>query len=250
MTRPDVAPYDFHSTRRRRRRPRGLRGRVSGRRPRPAGRAGRSRSESRRRLRLPRLHSVEGAAARRQADRRVAPRQGLGRRVRRAEDRPRQAPRLQERRRQAADQRHRPARRSSARCSTCRGCAEIVDPHTSAGDADGGGGEETCSSSTPSSRPARRRRCRRRSTVDDPRVMDSTGALDLPDVPKSLLVVGGGYIGLELGTVYAALGSAVTVVEMTPGLLPGRRPRPRRRARQARRADDEERPARTRRSCR
>jgi len=57
--------------------------------------------------------------------------------------------------------------------------------------------------------------------VDDPRVMDSTGALDLPDVPKSLLVVGGGYIGLELGSVYAALGSAVTVVEMTPGLLPG-----------------------------
>jgi len=57
--------------------------------------------------------------------------------------------------------------------------------------------------------------------LDDPRVMDSTGALDLPDIPKSLLVVGGGYIGLELGTVYAALGSAVTVVEMTPGLLPG-----------------------------
>ena len=51
--------------------------------------------------------------------------------------------------------------------------------------------------------------------------MDSTAALDLPDIPKSLLVVGGGYIGLELGTVYAALGSAVTVVEMTPGLLPG-----------------------------
>jgi dihydrolipoamide dehydrogenase len=55
----------------------------------------------------------------------------------------------------------------------------------------------------------------------DPRVMDSTAALDLPDIPRSLLVVGGGYIGLELGTVYAALGSAVTVVEMTPGLLPG-----------------------------
>jgi dihydrolipoamide dehydrogenase len=57
--------------------------------------------------------------------------------------------------------------------------------------------------------------------LDDPRIMDSTTALDLPDIPKSLLVVGGGYIGLELGTVYAALGSAVTVVEMTPGLLPG-----------------------------
>src|SRR5215467_6250262 len=57
--------------------------------------------------------------------------------------------------------------------------------------------------------------------VDSPRMMDSTGALDLPEIPKSLLVIGGGYIGLELGSVYATLGSAVTVVEMTPGLLPG-----------------------------
>ena len=54
-----------------------------------------------------------------------------------------------------------------------------------------------------------------------PRVMDSTGALDLTDIPEALLVVGGGYIGLELGTVYAALGSRVTVVEMLPGLLTG-----------------------------
>jgi dihydrolipoamide dehydrogenase len=54
-----------------------------------------------------------------------------------------------------------------------------------------------------------------------PRIMDSTGALDLKDVPKKLLVIGGGYIGLEMGTVYAALGSEVTVVEMTDGLLPG-----------------------------
>lgn len=53
------------------------------------------------------------------------------------------------------------------------------------------------------------------------RVMDSTIALDLPDVPDSLLVIGGGYIGLEMGTVYAALGSRVSVVEMTDGLLPG-----------------------------
>src|SRR5918993_864559 len=58
-------------------------------------------------------------------------------------------------------------------------------------------------------------------TIASPRLMDSTGALDLPDIPKTLLVVGGGYIGLELGTVYAALGSKVTVVEMTDGLLPG-----------------------------
>jgi dihydrolipoamide dehydrogenase len=52
------------------------------------------------------------------------------------------------------------------------------------------------------------------------RVMDSTAALELPDVPERLLVVGGGYIGLELGQVYAALGSTVTLVEMTDGLLP------------------------------
>ena len=58
-------------------------------------------------------------------------------------------------------------------------------------------------------------------SLDSPRVMDSTTALDLESVPGSLLVVGGGYIGLELGSVYAALGSKVTVVEMTPGLLPG-----------------------------
>ena len=57
--------------------------------------------------------------------------------------------------------------------------------------------------------------------IDSPRVWDSTAALELPEVPKSLLVVGGGYIGLEMGTVYAALGSEVTVVEMTDGLLPG-----------------------------
>ena len=58
-------------------------------------------------------------------------------------------------------------------------------------------------------------------SIDSPRVMDSTAALELPDIPKSLLVVGGGYIGLELGSVYAALGTKVTVVEMTGGLLPG-----------------------------
>ncbi len=58
-------------------------------------------------------------------------------------------------------------------------------------------------------------------SLDSDRVWDSTSALDLPSVPKSLLVIGGGYIGLELGTVYHALGSKVTVVEMMPGLLPG-----------------------------
>lgn len=53
------------------------------------------------------------------------------------------------------------------------------------------------------------------------RILDSTSALDVANVPKTLLVIGGGYIGLELGTVYAALGSEVSVVEMLDGLLPG-----------------------------
>jgi len=57
--------------------------------------------------------------------------------------------------------------------------------------------------------------------IDSPRVMDSTGALALSDIPESLLVIGGGYIGLEMGTVYAELGSKVTVVELLDGLLPG-----------------------------
>jgi dihydrolipoamide dehydrogenase len=56
---------------------------------------------------------------------------------------------------------------------------------------------------------------------DDPRVMDSTGALQLADVPERLLVVGGGIIGLEMATVYDALGSEVTVVELAEGLIPG-----------------------------
>ncbi|MBM4021207.1 MAG: dihydrolipoyl dehydrogenase [Planctomycetes bacterium] len=57
--------------------------------------------------------------------------------------------------------------------------------------------------------------------IGSERVMDSTAALELRDVPKSLLVVGGGYIGLEMGTVYAELGSQVSVVELSDTLLPG-----------------------------
>jgi len=56
---------------------------------------------------------------------------------------------------------------------------------------------------------------------DDPRMMDSTDALDLADVPKNMLVIGGGIIGLEMATVYHALGSKITVVEMQSGLIPG-----------------------------
>ncbi|MDQ7076179.1 MAG: dihydrolipoyl dehydrogenase [Gammaproteobacteria bacterium] len=56
---------------------------------------------------------------------------------------------------------------------------------------------------------------------DDPRLIDSTGALELDGIPERLLVVGGGIIGLEMATVYDALGSKVTVVELSPGLIPG-----------------------------
>ncbi len=101
-----------------------------------------------------------------------------------------------------------------------QGYAEIVDAHNLRVKLTAGGGEDVqfehailATGSVPAIPPTLK--------VDDPRVMDSTAALDLPDIPKSLLVVGGGYIGLELGSVDATLGSAVTVVEMTPGLLPG-----------------------------
>ncbi|MCL5027454.1 MAG: dihydrolipoyl dehydrogenase [Bacteroidetes bacterium] len=57
--------------------------------------------------------------------------------------------------------------------------------------------------------------------IDSKRILNSTTALDLPEIPKKLLVIGGGYIGLELGSVYSALGTKVSVVEMMPGLLPG-----------------------------
>jgi dihydrolipoamide dehydrogenase len=100
-----------------------------------------------------------------------------------------------------------------------QGWASIVDPKTiKVKKADG---EETVSvdymilalGSLPTKIPSL--------SIDSPRVLDSTGALDLPEIPKSMLVIGGGYIGLELGSVYAALGTKVSVVEMTPGLLPG-----------------------------
>ena len=119
-------------------------------------------------------------------------------------------------------ERHRSARASSAKgAATSRALAEIVDPHDVRRRAGGRRrGDAAVRARDPRDGVASRR-IPPALRVDDPRVMDSTGALDLPDIPKSLLVVGGGYIGLELGSVYAALGSEVTVVEMTPGLLPG-----------------------------
>ncbi len=59
---------------------------------------------------------------------------------------------------------------------------------------------------------------------EDSRIMDSTSALDLDGIPESLLIIGGGYIGLEMGTIYSALGSNVSIVEFMPNLLPGADP--------------------------
>ncbi|HEV2176144.1 MAG TPA: dihydrolipoyl dehydrogenase [Terriglobia bacterium] len=101
-----------------------------------------------------------------------------------------------------------------------RGRASILDPATLRIEKHGGGEDRLVFEHAilaTGSRPA--------AIPDFPpnsdRVLDSTSALDLKRVPKSLLVVGGGYIGLEMATVYAALGSKVTVVEMLPRLLPG-----------------------------
>ena len=101
-----------------------------------------------------------------------------------------------------------------------RGRARLQDPRTTAVDLDGGGEmilafdhAILATGSRPATLPF--------VPEGTSRVLDSSGALDLPDIPGTLLVVGGGYIGLELGSVYAALGSRVTVVEMEESLLPG-----------------------------
>lgn len=101
-----------------------------------------------------------------------------------------------------------------------RGRASILDPHTLSIEKHGGGEERLAfehailaTGSRPAAIPGW--------PQNSDRVLDSTSALDIKRVPKSLLVVGGGYIGLEMATVYAALGSKVSVVEMLPRLLPG-----------------------------
>ena len=101
-----------------------------------------------------------------------------------------------------------------------QGRAALVDAHTVRVETAGGAAETIPFDAgilATGSRPARPGAL----AAAGPGVLDSTAALDLERVPPTLLVVGGGYIGLELGVVYAALGSEVTVVEMTSGLLPG-----------------------------
>lgn len=100
-----------------------------------------------------------------------------------------------------------------------QGRARFLDAHTLRVEKTGGGEEDLgfehailATGSRPAKIPA--------FEIGSPRVLDSTSALELQSIPASLLVVGGSYIGLEMGTVYAALGSQVSVVEMMPGLIP------------------------------
>ena len=100
-----------------------------------------------------------------------------------------------------------------------RGRARFTGPHSLKIDLHGGGEQDLdfeqailATGSRPVMLPA--------FDIGSERIMDSTGALELKDVPQRLLVVGGGIIGLELGQVYAALGSEVSVVEMLDGLIP------------------------------
>jgi dihydrolipoamide dehydrogenase len=101
-----------------------------------------------------------------------------------------------------------------------QGTATIRDAHTLDVALSGGGSETlafdnaiVATGSRPATVPGL--------ALESPRVLDSTSALEIESAPESLLVVGAGYIGLELGSVYAALGARVSVVEMLPGILPG-----------------------------
>ena len=131
-----------------------------------------------------------------------------------AEDRRRQGPRVEERRRRPAHRRPRSRWPSSARSRSCAARASSPRPNTiEVGDTVVG--FEHCiiaSGSEAASLPF---------LPEDDRIIDSTGALEVDGIPERLLVIGGGIIGLEMATVYDALGSKVTVVELLDQLIPG-----------------------------
>jgi len=107
-----------------------------------------------------------------------------------------------------------------------RGYGAFVDPHHVAVETTTGDGQEK----TGQMQTVRFKQCiiaagsqamRLPFLPDDPRVVESTGALQMPQAPKRMLIVGGGIIGLEMGTVYSTLGARLDVVEMLDGLMPG-----------------------------
>jgi dihydrolipoamide dehydrogenase len=168
-----------------------------------------------------RLHSVESAAARRRGGRRGGGAGCTRHQVRRARDRSGCIARLEGQGRRQADRRsgrHGPGRK----VKVMRGTAQFVDPHTCRGRTDVGDGRTGDRRSEGAEVRALHHRRRQQSVKlpfmpVDPRVVDSTGALLLADIPKRMLVIGGGIIGLEMATVYSTLGARIEVVEMTGG---------------------------------
>ena len=171
-------------------------------------------------------------AARRARARRGRGAERVRRLFRRAGDRHRRDARLEGRRGREADRAASPGWRKQRKVEVVRGDGQLTGPNVitvRTGDGETTVGFEHCiiaAGSSPAWLP---------DLPDDERIMDSTGALELADVPERLLVIGGGIIGLEMATVYDALGSQVTVVELHGPADPRLRPRPRQAAAQAHR---------------
>jgi dihydrolipoamide dehydrogenase len=205
--------------RRARRRPGGYAAAFSRGRPRPRGHARRPRAQSRRRLPVSRVHSVESAAARRATTRRVACGGAVGREV--------PEPQIDVAKMRAwKDDVVRKLTEGLGQLSKIRnvsylrGRGVLTDAHTLHVECIEPHAVDVTFEHlilATGSRPAMPGPLQ----LESPRVWNSTDALELKSVPRTLLVVGGGYIGLEMATVYAELGTRVTIVEMTGSLLPG-----------------------------
>jgi dihydrolipoamide dehydrogenase len=208
-----------------RRRPRRLLRRLPLGRPRHEDGHRRALRHPRRRLPQRRLHSVQGAAARRRGHGRSRAHGRSRRHLRRTDRRHRQAARPQGQGRRQADRRsgrhgQGPQGRHRARLR------HFLDPHHIEVEVTDGTGQDK----TGAKKVVKFQKCIIAAgsaamhlpfIPKDPRIVDSTGALELRFVPKKMLVIGGGIIGLEMATVYSTLGARVDVVEMMDGLMQG-----------------------------
>ena len=190
-----------------------LHGRLPRRRPRPEDDHDRALRDARRGVPERRLHPVQGAAARRAGGRRGRGDERARDPVRRPEDRPRGAADLEG---VGGGQAHRRPRRlaKQRKVEVVHGVAHFTGPNSVQVD-DRTITFDNCiiaAGSQAASIPG---------LPDDPRIIDSTGALDIAEVPERLLVIGCGIIGLEMAAVYDALGSKITCVELFDQLIPG-----------------------------
>ena len=216
------------------RRPRRLHRGIPRRRSRQEGGVDRALSVAGRRMPQRRLHSVEGAAACRQGHHR-------SRRRWRTPASPSAKPNIDiDKLRAWKDRRGRQTHQGACRArQTAQGAGghgprriRLAQHHQASRPPRASRPSPSITASSP---PARRSRAFPGFPYDDPRIIDSTGALELPEIPKRLLVIGGGIIGLEMATVYDALGAKITVVELMDCADPGRRQGHRQRAAQAHR---------------